>query len=581
MATVKQLIIFSVVLSVKASSDVYKLVNSSVQLDTQDKTDQFDLFKWMFKGDIILRYLGESKFIKKLDAYKDRVEFNTETLSLTLKNLQKTDSGLYEARAESGQEKVVARYTLYVLDPVKKPELFSIYQQSRDSCNVTCLGLTLSITSSFDKKTCNESETLTDGVSFTLSFCVNGSHIICNHSHPVSSKVFSAEINQFCPFEPKSITSSDVYKLVNSEVQLDTQIENFQFDYFRWMFKRDDILIYFSGSKIIIKYEGYKDRVEFNTETQSLTLKNLQKTDSGLYEAKAESNKVKTVARYTLHVLDPVKEPELTPVSQQSSDSCNVTCLGLTHSINSSFDKRTCEESETLTEGVSYTLSLCVNGSHVICNHSNPVSSKVFSAEIIQLCPREPESITSSDVYKLVNSSVQLDTQDKIDQFEQFRWIFKSDNILRYFSGSKSITKYEAYKDRVELNTETLRLTLKNLQKTDSGLYKARAESNKIKDVARYTLHVLDPVKEPELTSVYQQSSDSCNVTSLGLTLSINSSFDKKTCEESDAITTTCGSVCLLKIVLYSVGLVLMMSAVITVHIRERLIKPEIEQHRE
>ncbi|XP_062843329.1 uncharacterized protein LOC134302224 [Trichomycterus rosablanca] len=238
-------------------------------------------------------------------------------------------------------------------------------------------------------------------------------------------------------------TSSDVYKLVNSSVQLDTQDKNDQFELFKWMFKqKNTILKYDRDTKVIKEYDPYKDRVKFNTETLRLTLKNLQKTDSGLYEAKTESNQEKVVARYKLHVLDPVKEPELTSVYQQNSDSCNVTCLGLTLSINSSFDKKTCEESETLTEGVSYTLSLCVNGSHIICNHSNPASSKVTSVEINQLCPCEPESI-------------------------------------------------------------------------------------------------------------------------------------------SDAITTTGGSVCLLKIVLYSVGLILMMSAVITVHIRGRLIKPKIEQHRE
>ncbi|XP_062843995.1 uncharacterized protein LOC134302734 [Trichomycterus rosablanca] len=202
MATVKQIIIFSFLLSVKASSDVYKLVNSEVQLDTQDKNVQFDQFRWMFKSDNILRYDSESGFIKKYETYKDRVEFNTETQRLTLKNLQKTiyRSGPYIAKAESNQDNIVARYTLYVLDPVKKPEL--TYQRSSDSCNVTCLGLTLSI--NFDKKICEESETLTENVSYTLSLCVNGNQVICNHSNPASSKVTSKEINQLCPREPKS-----------------------------------------------------------------------------------------------------------------------------------------------------------------------------------------------------------------------------------------------------------------------------------------------------------------------------------------------------------------------------------------
>lgn len=43
------------------------------------------------------------------------MEFNEETFSLTLKNLQKSDSGIYEAKAVDEQTEIVATYQLNVL----------------------------------------------------------------------------------------------------------------------------------------------------------------------------------------------------------------------------------------------------------------------------------------------------------------------------------------------------------------------------------------------------------------------------------------------------------------------------------
>ena len=55
------------------------------------------------------------KKTKQYPAYEGRVEFNEETYSLTLKNLQKTDSGLYEVRASGVEVRAVAEYRLSVL----------------------------------------------------------------------------------------------------------------------------------------------------------------------------------------------------------------------------------------------------------------------------------------------------------------------------------------------------------------------------------------------------------------------------------------------------------------------------------
>ncbi|XP_036412771.1 SLAM family member 9-like [Colossoma macropomum] len=145
-----------------------------------------------------------------------------------------------------------------------------------------------------------------------------------------------------------------------------------------------NVLKYNKKYKDSTLYSHYKSRVEFNEETYSLTLKNLQKNDSGLYEAKASGNKVRVVAEYRLSVLDPVEAPVLT--HQLSRDTCNITltCRGHNLSINSSCYKETCEEKEVTSPG-GVPLSLSVSGSTIICNHSNPVSWKTNVLEMREL----------------------------------------------------------------------------------------------------------------------------------------------------------------------------------------------------
>ncbi|XP_066514433.1 SLAM family member 7-like [Hoplias malabaricus] len=172
------------------SSDVFVSVGDSVQLHTQESLPQFKTFLWKFnKTDNVLRYykLQGIHIIEPSASYKDRVELNNETYSLTLKNLQKTDSGLYEAIAGGDKDTVVAAYTLSVLDSVEAPVL--IYQLNKETCNITvsCRTHHLSVNSSCDEETCDERKETAVGL-VSLSLFVSNSVIICNHSNPVSWK---------------------------------------------------------------------------------------------------------------------------------------------------------------------------------------------------------------------------------------------------------------------------------------------------------------------------------------------------------------------------------------------------------
>ncbi|KAK2868484.1 hypothetical protein Q7C36_000355 [Tachysurus vachellii] len=212
MATAIQLVFFLYILvPFTVCDDVFKLVNSSVQLDIQEHLDKsFSILFWTFKNkDInIMRYIRNSQPIVP-EGYKERVEFNEETYSLTLKNLQKNDSGIYEAKALGDRIVTVATYQLKVLDPVEKP-VFTASLQSNDTCNVTltCEAQKLSVTSHCHNDNCDMMEKKISGDTFPLlSLYVSKSFIICNHSNPVSWKNTTMEIKhvkQLCPNkEPK------------------------------------------------------------------------------------------------------------------------------------------------------------------------------------------------------------------------------------------------------------------------------------------------------------------------------------------------------------------------------------------
>uniref|UniRef100_A0A3B1IMV1 Immunoglobulin domain-containing protein n=1 Tax=Astyanax mexicanus TaxID=7994 RepID=A0A3B1IMV1_ASTMX len=171
--------------SCSGSTDVSVRVGGSVQLDVQIKGQTFTLLLWKHSNKNIIRYYPNDNTTKKHDSYKDRVEFNNKTYTLTLKNLQKTDSGLYEAIIRSQKETTLAQYNLSVWDPVEAPVL-TLYNTT-DPCNstLTCRGHDLSITSTCYKETCEEKEvTSPGGVALFLS--IKDSLIICNLSNPVS-----------------------------------------------------------------------------------------------------------------------------------------------------------------------------------------------------------------------------------------------------------------------------------------------------------------------------------------------------------------------------------------------------------
>ncbi|XP_016147591.1 uncharacterized protein [Sinocyclocheilus grahami] len=166
------------------------------------------------ENESIVRYTSETKRVTPHDSYKDRVDFNDTTFSLTLKNMQKTDSGLYTARIIGLINKDVT-YRVSVIDAVEAPVLtVNSNRSSSDSCtvNFTCRAHELIITSSYQNNSCSPEEVTSHEIHTLILFCSEES-IFCNHSNPVSWKEDRLNITQLCVNNETETMKTDSFLL--------------------------------------------------------------------------------------------------------------------------------------------------------------------------------------------------------------------------------------------------------------------------------------------------------------------------------------------------------------------------------
>ncbi|XP_062375000.1 uncharacterized protein LOC134063498 [Sardina pilchardus] len=200
-----------------AGSSKYSVTGGSVTLEfkqDQEPLEQkgIEIIEWHFGPVRIIRYLRRRDTVEVFN-HEGRVEFNKETFSLELKNLQKSDSGLYRGEIIAGRD-VHVNYTLSVLDPVEAPVLSVVSNQSLgDFSNVTCRGGDLSLTS-----TCNDiisSPERKASTDFTLSLSVRDALVICNYSNAANFSTDTRQIKLLCPiYEGQNLTAVIVGSVV-------------------------------------------------------------------------------------------------------------------------------------------------------------------------------------------------------------------------------------------------------------------------------------------------------------------------------------------------------------------------------
>uniref|UniRef100_A0A673ACR0 Immunoglobulin V-set domain-containing protein n=1 Tax=Sphaeramia orbicularis TaxID=375764 RepID=A0A673ACR0_9TELE len=159
---------------------------------------------------------------------------------------------------------------------------------------------------------------------------------------------------------------------------------------------KTELLVSFSSDKKPTVHGRYT-KTAFPQTNFSVILKNLQKADSGLYDAQMTTSEQVILVTYNITVLDPVSPVKLTvePVSS-SPDSCNVTvsCTTDDYTISSTLTctNQTCTnqgDKSEITPSAAH-LHIYLSDDSITCNHSNQVNWTTATAPINLLCPTNP-----------------------------------------------------------------------------------------------------------------------------------------------------------------------------------------------
>ncbi|XP_027128244.1 uncharacterized protein LOC109140113 isoform X1 [Larimichthys crocea] len=264
---------------------------------------------------------------------------------------------------------------------------------------------------------------------------------------------------------------------------------------------------------------------------------------------------------------------------------------------------------------------------HTLLKSRRPDRDSIMSIFVILgllVCIEAPGSSAVTPVFVKKGDDLLLNVTDDDDpqRFIIVVWKFRK-SILVSFSPDGKPTVSDAYTGRVETSVKKFSVKLKNLQEADSGVYTARVTAQEEQTLAEYNVTVQAPVSPVGLTvDSVSSSSDSCNltvtcstqdshisstlrcdtqtcsqeggerseVTTSGASLHVYLVNDSIICNHSNQVSWTenmmniqdfCPqhagiSVCLVKTVVFSVGLIIMVSAVITVHIMEKLKKKKL-----
>ncbi|XP_042283976.1 uncharacterized protein LOC121908208 [Thunnus maccoyii] len=406
---------------------------------------------------------------------------------------------------------------------------------------------------------------------------------------------------------------------------------------FFWKFNTTYSIVKLPYESKEIIFKKYSGRAELSDQNHSLLLKNLQQADSGRYVALVAGERDRIIAEYKVIVQNPVSPVKLSVDSvSNSADSCNltVTCSTQDRNISSTFgcDTQTCyqkggEQSEDTTSGSSLRVYLLSDS--IFCNHSNQVSWTKDLKKIWLLCSSTAGSTAVTPVFVQKGCDVLLEVKKPVvlTEEEDFFWKFNTSySIVKLSYESKKII-FKRYSQRAELSYQNHSLLLKNLQQADSGRYVALVTGvTRDRKLAEYKVIVQNPVSPVNLSvDSVSNSADSCNLTVTCSTQDpdISSTFrcDTQTCNQMEgeqSEDTTSGSslhvyllndsifcnhsnqvswtkdmkeiqhfcrlagseslsagipVCLVRTVVFSVGLVIMVSAVISVHLMEKLKK--------
>ncbi|XP_066577157.1 SLAM family member 5 [Amia ocellicauda] len=199
------------------------------------------------------------------------------------------------------------------------------------------------------------------------------------------------------------IPAIELYGLKGDSINLEVQShEQLQFKSISWKFNKVNIVEYNTKHDEVDYHDTYKPRVEFSKENKSLTIRNLEETDHGLYTAVMVNNDKVDVnlAKYNLFIQEKIGTTEMVVnYNSSSSETCNVS---ITCSVKGNYlSTFICinylcrEEARNYNRSAALLIDVHTDGSLFVCNASNRVSWSLRSLSKEKLCGKQNQILTA------------------------------------------------------------------------------------------------------------------------------------------------------------------------------------------
>ncbi|XP_047225247.1 uncharacterized protein LOC124870538 [Girardinichthys multiradiatus] len=165
---------------------------------------KYQLWTWQFNGATMVAFSPDSQ--PTVVSHTERIEVLKKKYCVKLRNLQKSDMGIYTAKVLLPKEQKLTEYDVTVQDPVSPVYLTTDSVSSTFStCDltVTCSTDNSNISSTIrcDKQNCHQEKgpgSVVTKSGASLHMYLSHSSIICNHSNQASWSKDTGIIEHFC-----------------------------------------------------------------------------------------------------------------------------------------------------------------------------------------------------------------------------------------------------------------------------------------------------------------------------------------------------------------------------------------------